>query len=78
MMASRTSAAEAARVFPCASRHGLSRALPDQGQNLDQRQGRRTGVSDPHNQNPGLKPAWIMELYAALKRRSSTVLHASR
>ena len=26
--------------------------------------------------NPGLKPAWIVDLYAALKRRSSTVLHA--
>jgi hypothetical protein len=25
----------------------------------------------------GLKPGWILELYAALKRRSSTVLHAS-
>jgi hypothetical protein len=25
---------------------------------------------------PGLKPALILELYAALKRRSSTVLHA--
>jgi hypothetical protein len=24
----------------------------------------------------GLKPAWILEVYAALKRRSSTVLHA--
>jgi hypothetical protein len=26
----------------------------------------------------GLKPAWVVELYAVLKRRSSTVLHASR
>ncbi len=31
----------------------------------------------PHDQEPGLKPAWIVELYAALKRCSSTVVHAS-
>jgi hypothetical protein len=42
------STAEAGFRFCGALRHGLSRALPEQRQDQDQRQRRRTGVSDPH------------------------------